>query len=155
MAHIYYAFTAALVITSIYRPFITKLDITKYLLLGGISFMIPFILDYNSKMMSMTSVLSTLTATTTTRELTNITSTLSLSSSTAISPNSEAYHNDKYLYIDAAVYFLISTLTVSTTGLFTRWHFPITFVKPNANIYTSALSRNGVSTLFVLLAILR
>lgn len=158
MSSIYYASTAVLILFSIYRPFITKLDLIKYVLLGFISFLTPFIITYNNKLIMMT------TATildNTEKTFTNITSTIMYSTINNASTTKNAaallnYNNDnKCLYINAILYLLISAFTVSVTGLFTRWHFPILFIKPNSNIYINGLTRHGVSTLFVILAILR
>lgn len=145
MTYIYYASTAALIFFAIYRPFITKLDTVKYIVLGGVSFMIPYIITYNNKILTMT--------TETTSQSINASSTMHLFS--PVTTNTTFDHNNIYALMDATVYFLISIFTVSITGLLTRWQFPITFIKPKANVYISGLIRHGISTLFVLLAILR
>jgi len=49
MTYMYYASAALLVIFSVYRPFITKLDKVKYGALGGASFLAPFVIDYNNR----------------------------------------------------------------------------------------------------------
>lgn len=142
MTHIYYTSATALIFFAIYRPFITKLDTVKYITLGGISFMIPYLISYNNKF-SMT--------TETTVSSTNST----MHHYSPITENATFDHFTMYALMDAIVYLLISIFTVSINGLLTRWQFPITFIKPRANAYVSGLIRHGVSTLLVILAILR
>ena len=149
MSSIYYASAAALVVASLYRPFITKLDMIKYIILGSIASTIPYLMSGNPEVTYMSSPTNsyenmTLTPQHSVNSITNATQFQVSRSSTA----------DKYLYIDATVYFLISTLVISINGLFTRWHFTALFIKPNANTFVTALTRNGLSTLFVLLAIM-
>lgn len=106
-------------------------------------------------MMIATAAIDTETAK---RALTNITSTIMYSSSatsTTAATTTALLNYNKYICMDAILYLLISAFTVSITGLFTRWHFPILYIKPKSNIYITGLARHGISTLFVLLAILR
>lgn len=142
MTYIYYTSATALFFFAIYRPFITKLDIVKYITLGGISFMIPYIISYNNKF-SMTTETTTASTNNTMHPILPITA------------NAAFDRFTMYALMDAIVYLLISIFTVSINGLLTRWQFPITFIKPRANVYVSGLIRHGISTLLVVLAILR
>lgn len=142
MTYVYYASATALLFFALYRPFITKLDTIKYIVLGSISFMIPYIISYNNNLF-----MTTETAIQSTNHTMYFTS--------PVTKNATFDQYTIYALIDSTVYFLISILTVSITGLLTRWQFPITFIRPRANVYISVLIRHGMSTLFVLLAILR
>lgn len=139
------SFIACLFIFSVYRPFITSLDKVKYILLGSLSFVMPFTNYQRSQTTNSYSMNGTLI-----KEIslfkfvpsTDLTSQLNDGSNTTALKDS---------------FFLLSItiLTVSLCGLLTRWQFPITFVKPRATSYISGFMRHAISMCLVLLAILR
>lgn len=146
MTYMYYASAALLVIFSVYRPFITKLDKVKYGALGGASFLAPFVIDYNNRATSTNQQQH--------QQQLNMTSILHLihvnASNMPVSPTSS-----QSLFSDAVVLFMLTAFIVSVCGLFTRWHFPITFIKPNSSILVSGFVRHGLSILIILMAITR
>lgn len=150
MTYIYYASAALLVTFSVYRPFITKLDKVKYGALGSASFLAPFVIDYNNKAAKPTTSLYN-------NNTNNMTSILNLihydsiasNLSTASTPSSQC------IFSDAIVLFMLTAFIVSLCGLLTRWHFPITFIKPKSNSLVSAFVRHGLSILIILMAITR
>ncbi|GAA5805345.1 Squalene/phytoene synthase-domain-containing protein [Helicostylum pulchrum] len=76
------------------------------------------------------------------------------STNAVFTSNTTLNHDNNNALLDATVYSLISSVTVSVAGLLTRWQFPITSIKPKANVYITGLTRHGLSILFGLLAIL-
>ncbi|KAI9487456.1 MAG: Squalene/phytoene synthase-domain-containing protein [Benjaminiella poitrasii] len=151
MVYLFYSLVVLLVTLSIYRPFITKLDIAKYILLGGASFLIPFIIDYSSSIYSDKRCSSI-------KGLHNLTTPLH-ASSTLFSPfdtvqHLQSFHINPYSSIDGIVISIITIFTVSVCSFFTRWHFPITFIKPRSNTFLHSFLRHGVSIMFILVALL-
>jgi hypothetical protein len=140
MSHLYYTFIVSLVTVSLYRPFITKLDQMKYILLGTASFLIPFTVDNHISNQSTFSV---------SRNSTSVYALATPPSPTSIFNNSNSH---TCLWVDAITLSLLTALTVSICGLFTRWHFPITFIKPNPSTYLSGFMRHGISIAIILLA---
>ncbi|CAO3623937.1 unnamed protein product [Mucor fragilis] len=145
MTYMYYASAALLVTFSIYRPFITKLDKVKYGALGGASFLAPFVIDYNNR--------TTTTNQQQHHQQQNMTSLLHLIHVNASNMPVSSATSSQSLFSDAVVLFMLTAFIVSVCGLFTRWHFPITFVKPNASSLVSGFVRHGLSILIILMAI--
>jgi len=147
MTYMYYASAALLVTFSIYRPFITKLDKVKYGALGGASFLAPFVIDYNNR--------ETTTNQQQHHQQQNMTSLLHLIHVNASNMPVSSATSSQSLFSDAVSLFMLTAFIVSVCGLFTRWHFPITFVKPNASSLVSGFVRHGLSILIILMAITR
>ncbi|CEI98871.1 hypothetical protein RMCBS344292_12969 [Rhizopus microsporus] len=144
MSTLFNSFIIALFIFSIYRPFISKLDKVKYITLGSISFLIPFTLHQHTQSRNTHNINGTFTSDSILKLRTWNNLTVQL------------HDNDNtFLLNDSFTLLCITIFTVSLCGLLTRWHFPITFVKPNSNIYISGLMRHGISICLVVLAILR
>lgn len=150
MTYIYYTSAALLVTFSVYRPFITKLDKVKYGALGGASFLAPFVIDYNSKTSKAATNLYN-------NNTNNMTSILNLTHYNSIASNLSTTSTppSQCLFSDAIVLFMLTAFIVSVCGLFTRWNFPITFIKPNSNSLVSGFVRHGLSVLIILMAITR
>lgn len=151
MSYVYYALAALLVIFSVYRPFITKLDKAKYSALGGASFLAPYVIDYHNKVPSIAAVYSS--------SSNNMTSILNLvhnfNADNAASFATSSTNTTQSLFFDAVVLFMLTAFVVSICGLFTRWHFPTTFIKPYSNSLVSGFFRHGLSISLILLAITR
>lgn len=142
MSHLYYASIVFLVTFLAYRPFITKLDIMKYILLGALSFIAPFVNNHHSNHQTTFNVSG------------NVTS--SMYPLVTATPNYSNMNNKStYLLMDAIVISVLGAFSVSICGLFTRWHFPITFIKPNSNAYLSGFMRHGISIGLISLATMR
>ncbi|KAI7897498.1 Squalene/phytoene synthase-domain-containing protein [Cokeromyces recurvatus] len=149
MSYLFYSIVILLVTLSVYRPFISKLDIAKCILLGGISFLIPFVVDYNANIYEDKRYISLI-------GFQNITTTaykggiLSTPFDTAYQLQSFSFNY--YSLIDAVVLSIITIFTVCICSFFTRWHFSIIFIKPRSNLFISGFLRHGISTIFILVA---
>lgn len=136
MSLLFYSAITLLVVFTIYRPFISRLDIMKYIAIGGATLILPMIFEYQHKRESAASA-SPKNATT--------------SVYTQHQSNFPEWEQPHTCY--AIVLFLMSASVVSVCGLLSRWHFPITFIKPNSNPYISGLLRHGISLCFLYLAL--
>ncbi|GAN01854.1 bifunctional enzyme CarRP-like isoform 1 [Mucor ambiguus] len=145
MTYMYYASAVLLVTFSIYQPFITKLDKAKYGALGGASLISPFVIDYYNR--------ATITNIQQQHHHQNMTSILHLTHTNASNMSVPSVTSPQSLFSDAAVLFMLTAFIVSVCGMFTRWHFPITFIKPNASSLVSGFVRHGLSILIILMAI--
>ncbi|KAI8973627.1 Squalene/phytoene synthase-domain-containing protein [Mycotypha africana] len=159
---------AFLVVFSIYRPFITKLDTAKYIIFGCLSFLLPFFVEHRYTSLDFhTPTFSSKQYTNYTASLYPVAAVYNLQTSSHYNNNNNPIYNhnsdtnatestfriNQCLIIDAAVSVLISLITVSICGLSTRWHFPITFIKPTSTIYTSNVLKHGVSIALIFSAI--
>lgn len=125
-----------LVLFTIYRPFITRLDIMKYIMIGGLTLLLP-IISQHKKVSSPLSNNATYTHTIYVTE----------------DWKDQADVNDAYLLTDTITFVMLSTSIISLCGLLSRWQFPINFVKPTSNPYLSSFLRHGISLFFIYLAI--
>lgn len=147
-----YALVPVFIIWFIHRPFINKLDLIKYVALGCISFVVSlFINYYHNENIFVVSAISAVpapapAATDQTIFIINNNNINDSTSSTATEAAAALSALDfyKYLFMVAIKYLLISIFTVSITCLFTRWHFPITFINPNS-AYIVKISKYVVS----------
>lgn len=139
------SFIACLFIFSVYRPFITSLDKVKYILLGSLSFIMPF----TNYQRSQTTILHSMNGT--------LIKELSLFKFISSADLTYQLNDDSDTAALKDSFFLLSItiFTVSLCGLLTRWQFPITFVMPRATNYISGFMRHAISMCLVLLAILR
>ncbi|OBZ83589.1 Bifunctional lycopene cyclase/phytoene synthase [Choanephora cucurbitarum] len=152
MSYIYYTAAALLVVLSIYKPFISKLDKARSIGLGVASFLAPFIIKYNSLLESNIAFKFSKQW----LYSTNLVHSSSSSNETTFDTMQHlTYLNDNVsLMTDAIVLFILAFITASLHGLFTRWQFSITFVRPRANAYFSMFLRYGLSTLNLCLAVM-
>jgi hypothetical protein len=157
MTHFYALQLASiLIICFIHRPFISKIELIKYVALGCISFVAapPLLFmnyNYNEEIIEAENIIP---ATSQEVDQFSITSNLLISSTATAATTATtvaSFNFYEYLFIYAIKYSLISIFTVSITCLFTRWHFPITSINPTKNNFV-LISRYVVSFLFFILA---
>jgi hypothetical protein len=113
----------------------------KYILLGGASFIVPFVIDQRNYDQTTT--------------FNNVSRNITYALATPNPNYNNTSNSHTCLLMDAIVFSVLAAFTVSICGLFTRWHFPITFIKPNANAYLSGFMRHGISIGIISLATLR
>jgi hypothetical protein len=146
MTHTYYACSALLLVLSIYRPFITKLDRVKYLLFGTIAFMLPFAALLENEKINIEA---------NTVNKNNTLSALSLYMSPNMTWIVNSQNYSEIILSDALVLALLTAITITLCGLLSRWQFSILFVQPKSNVYISGFTRYGVSTALGCLGLLR
>lgn len=138
MNHWYSSTLSVLALWLVYRPFATKLDKAKLALFGAFSFITPFIAFHSKDSSEISSVTET-----------NNTSLYQY----IVQPSWQI--NQEYVVSHAFVFTLISVYAVIVSSLFTRWHLPITFVKPKSNYYRSAFMGQGCASILYALALIR
>ncbi|KAI9278080.1 Squalene/phytoene synthase-domain-containing protein [Sporodiniella umbellata] len=130
------AFVICLIVVFTYRPFITNLDKCKYILLGSISFTLPYF--YHQTVLSV-------------REY-EMNQTLPIlqdnSSRWAESVDSVMDNSSATPFRDSLTLLCTSIWTVSICGLISRWHFPIVSVNPQSHAFLIRLIRYGLSLIF-------
>lgn len=130
----FYSFISLLVVFTIYRPFVTRLDVMKYVIMGGGSLILPLLLEHSTK--------------STSASLNNGT----YVTATAL-PDQHITHEHVYFFENKVTLLMLTSSIVTVCGLLSRWQFPITFIKPSANPYLSGFLRHGISLYFLYLAL--
>jgi hypothetical protein len=129
----------------IYRPFVTKLDNVKYLALATLFFIARFTILSEENDESVVLPVSA-------RNHTPIDQYDTQFSMMALYIN---FGNQGNKIRDAFDCLIISFIGVTISCLFTRWHLPITFVKPNTSYYLALFMRQGLTIIFYVTAMLR